>query len=273
MGDDFVPKRVLITGAAGAVGSVLREGLQGCYGHLRLTDIASLGEAGKGEELVAADITDEVSLDAAMANVDCVVHLAGIADEASWDRVLSLAIDGCYKVFEAARRAGVRRIVYASSNHAIGFYRRKKTVDAAVPLRPDGRYGVSKAFGEGLSRMYADKYGMSVACVRLGSFRALPEDRRALMTWISHRDTVQLFRRCIEHPNYHFAVIYGVSNNTRNTWDNSAVDWLGYRPQDNAEDHVESVMAQPNREDAIASIFHGGSFCSAEFSGNTEEID
>lgn len=273
MDDDFVPKRVLITGAAGAVGSVLREGLQSCYDHLRLTDIASLGEAGRGEELVTTDITDEVSLDAAMADVDCVVHLAGIADEANWDRVLSLAIDGCYKVFEAARRAGVRRIVYASSNHAIGFYRREQSVDTNVPLRPDGRYGVGKAFGEALGRMYADKYGMSVACVRIGSFRALPEDRRQLMTWLSHRDTVQLFRRCIEHPDYHFMVIYGVSNNTRNVWDNSKVDWLGYRPQDNAEDHVESLMAQPNQEDAIARIYHGGSFCSAEFSGNTKNID
>ena len=185
MVDAVVPNRVLITGAAGAVGSVLRTGLQGRYSHLRLTDIVTLGEAEAGEELVMADILDASSLDAAMADVDCVVHLAGIADEDTWDRVLSLTIDGCYKVFEAARRAGVRRIVYASSNHAIGFYRREQSLDTDVPLRPDGRYGVSNAFGEVLGRMYADKYGMSVACVRIGSFRAFPEDRRQLMTWIS----------------------------------------------------------------------------------------
>ena len=273
MADVLAPNRVLITGAAGAVGSVLRDGFQGCYDHLRLTDIAPLGKARDGEELVVADILDEASLDAAMADVDCVVHLAGIADEDDWEHVLSLTIDGCFKVFEAARRAGVRRMVYASSNHAIGFYRREQSVDTDVPLRPDGRYGVGKAFGEGLGRLYADKYGMSVACVRIGSFRAFPEDRRQLTTWISHRDAVQLFRRCIDHPDYHFVVVYGVSNNDRNAWDNSKVDWLGYRPQDNAERYVDEVMMQPDREDKIARALHGGSFCSAEFSGDLAKLD
>ena len=273
MVDAIAPNRVLITGAAGAVGSVLRTGLQGRYGHLRLTDIVPLGEAEAGEELIMADILDAASMDAAMADVDCVVHLAGIADEDTWERVLSLTIDGCYKVFEAARRAGVRRIVYASSNHAIGFYRREQSLDTDVPLRPDGRYGVSKAFGEGLSRMYADKYGMSVACVRIGSFRAFPEDRRQLMTWISHRDTVQLFRRCIEHPDYHFAVVYGVSDNDRNVWDNTKVAWLGYRPQDNAEDYADKLMMQPDEESEVARALHGGRFCSDEFSGNLESVD
>lgn len=273
MADAFVPNRVLITGAAGSVGSVLRTGLQGRYSHLRLTDIVTLGEAEAGEELVKADILDASSLDAAMADVDCVVHLAGIADEDTWDRVLSLTIDGCYKVFEAARRAGVRRIVYASSNHAIGFYRREQSLDTDVPLRPDGRYGVSNAFGELLGRMYADKYGMSVACIRIGSFRALPEDRRQLMTWISHRDTVQLFRRCIEYPDYHFTVVYGVSDNTRNNWDNTEVAWLGYRPQDNAEDYADKVLMQPDEEDEVARALHGGSFSSLEFSGKLEDID
>ena len=273
MVDVTAPKRVLITGAAGAVGNALRAGLQGRYRHLRLTDIAPLGEAGTGEELVIADMLDAESLDVAMADVDCVVHLAGIADEDTWERVLSLTIDGCYQVFEAARRAGVRRIVYASSNHAIGFYRREQSLDTDVPLRPDGRYGVSNAFGELLGRMYADKYGMSVACVRIGSFRARPEDRRQLMTWISHRDTVQLFRRCIEYPDYHYAIVYGVSDNTRNYWDNSKVSWLGYRPQDNAEDYADKVMKLPDEEDEVARALHGGRFCSAEFSGKLEDLD
>lgn len=266
MAEAFTAKRVLITGAAGAVGSVLRAGLGGRYELLRLSDIAELGEAGPGEEIVYADILNDHELDAAVAGVDCVVHLAGLAQEDSWERVLSLTIDGCFRVFEAARRAGVKRIVYASSNHAVGFYPRSQVVGTDVPLRPDGRYGVSKAFGEALGRMYADKHGMSVACVRIGSFRPRPQDRRQLQTWISHRDTVQLFQRCIEHPAYDFCVVYGVSNNKRELWDNSAVVWLGYEPQDNAEAYVDEILALPDDEDEVARKLHGGSFCSLEYS-------
>ena len=212
MGDVYEARRVLITGAAGDVGSVLRAGLANRYELLRLSDIADLGEASAGEE-----------------------------------------------------------IVYASSNHAVGFYARDHVVGTDAPLRPDGRYGVSKAFGEALGRMYADKHGMSVACVRIGSFRAKPQDRRQLLTWISHRDTVQLFQRVIEHPAYEFCVVFGVSNNSRRIWDNSAVDWLGYAPEDNAEDYLEEVQALPDNEDEVARQFHGGSFCSDEFTADGKE--
>lgn len=273
MGESWEPKRVLITGAAGSVGSALRKGLAGCYPHLRLTDIAPLGEAAPGEELVRADMLDDDGLARVMEGVDCVVHLAGLADEDRWDRVLSLAIDGCYRVFEAARRAGVRRIVYASSNHVVGFYRRNRPLDTDVLLRPDGRYGVSNLFGEALGRMYADKYGMSVACVRIGSFREKPEDMRQLMTWLSHRDAVALFRRCIEIQQFHFVTVYGVSNNARNIWDNSKVEWLGYEPKDNAEDYADALFKRPDNEDDVARLFHGGGFCSIEFSGDPEKID
>lgn len=273
MSEGFSPKRVLITGAAGSVGSVLRAGLQGRYAHLRVTDIAPLGDAGEGEEIAYADMLDDAALEVAMKDVDCVVHLAGLADEDSWEKVLSLTIDGCYRVFEAARRAGVQRVVYASSNHAIGFHRRDRPLDLDVPLRPDGRYGVSNAFGELLGRLYADKYGISVACVRIGSFRPKPEDRRQLMIWLSHRDAVQLFRRCIEHPDYQHLVVYGVSNNDQNIWDNSDVDWLGYSPQDNAETYRAEIMALPDDEDNVARLFHGGRFCSVEFEGKIDRID
>ncbi|MEQ8515009.1 MAG: NAD(P)-dependent oxidoreductase [Chromatocurvus sp.] len=265
MTESLTPKRVLITGAAGTVGSVLRAGLESRYELLRLLDIAPLGEAGAREEVVYADILDDHHLDAAMAGIDCVVHLAGVAQESSWERILSLTIDGCFRVFEAARRAGVKRIVYASSNHAVGFYPRSQVIGTDVSLRPDGRYGVSKAFGEALGRMYADKHGISVACVRIGSFRPQPEDRRQLLTWISHRDTVQLFQRCIEHPGFDFCVVYGVSNNERELWDNSAVAWLGYEPKDNAEDYADEILSRPDDEDEVARDLHGGSFCSLEF--------
>lgn len=272
MSKQFAAKRVLITGAAGTVGSVLRDGFRSQYPFLRLTDIVPMGDALLGEEIILADMLDMDALAKVMVGVDCVVHLAGLADEDTWDTVCALAIDGCYKVFEAARLAGVKRIIYASSNHAIGFYPRSKALDSDVALRPDGRYGVSNAFGELLGRMYADKYGMSVACIRIGSFREKPEDRRQLMTWLSHRDAVQLFRCCIEYPNYHFVVAYGVSANTRNIWDNTNVSWLGYAPQDNAEDYSSEIMALPDEEDDVARALHGGRFCSDEFTGDLSKI-
>ena len=268
----YRPGRVLITGAAGSVGSALRAGFQGVYEHLRLTDIRPLGVPAANEEIVLADMLDEDALAAAMKDVDCVVHLAGIADEDTWERVLSLAIDGCFQVFEAARKAGVRRVVYASSHHAVGFYPRSEGLDTDVGLRPDGRYGASNAFGEMIGRLYADKYGMSVACVRIGSFRKRPEDRRQLMTWLSHPDAVRLFRRCVDHPDYHYVIVYGVSRNDRNKWDNSKVAWLGYEPKDNAEEFAAEILARPDTEDPVAKCFHGGRFCSVEFSGDTSKV-
>ncbi len=140
-------------------------------------------------------------------------------------------IEGCYNVFEAARRQNVRRVVFASSNHAIGYHRREKFLDDTVQPRPDSLYGVSKVFGEALGRMYADKYGMSVACLRIGTFRTpdRPSEARQLLTWISHRDMAQLTARCVEHASYHFTVVYGVSNNLRNRWDNSNAKFLAMR--------------------------------------------
>lgn len=273
MSAHYAPRRVLITGAAGSVGSVLRAGLKGAYPHLRLTDIAPMGEAAEGEEIMLADMRDMAALGPVMEDVDCVIHLAGLADEDSWDAVRDLAIDGCYKVFEAARLAGVKRIVYASSNHAIGFHRRAKPLDLEVPLRPDGRYGVSNAFGELLGRLYADKYGLSFAAIRIGSFRPQPEDRRQLMTWLSHRDAVQLFKRCVDYPDYHVLTAYGVSANTRNVWSNADIDWLGYEPQDNAEDYAAGILAKADNEDDVARALHGGRFCSDEFTGDLSKID
>lgn len=267
--------RVLITGAAGNIGRTLRAHLKGRYALLRLTDIAPQEDAGAGEEVATVDIGDMAALENSMRGIDCVIHLAGVPEEAPWDKVLPLNIEGCYNVFEAARRAGVRRVVFASSNHAVGFHRRETFIDTRVEPRPDGRYGVSKVFGEAVGRLYADKYGLSVACLRIGSFRPdnRPSESRHLLTWISHRDMAQLARRCLEHPGYHFVVVYGVSNNLRNRWDNTPVKFLGYRPQDNAEDFAAQVLATSPPEDPVAAQFHGGMYCPIEFVGDTSRID
>ena len=268
-------KRVLITGAAGIIGRCLRAGLQGAYDELRLADIAPQEPAGPGETVLRTDIRDMAALEAAMQSIDCVVHLAGIPVEGPWETVRDLNIDGCYNAFEAAHRQGVKRFIFASSNHAIGFHRRDKVLDSQVVPRPDTRYGASKVFGEALGRLYADKHGLSVACLRIGTFRVPdePSESRQLLSWISHRDMAQLVRRCIDHPDYHYLVAYGVSNNKRSRWSNADVDFLGYRPQDDSEIFAERILAKGVVEDPIAARFHGGFFCPLEFDGDVDRID
>jgi uronate dehydrogenase len=268
-------QRILITGAAGKIGDALRKGLRGGYPLIRLLDIAPLGTAEAGEEIVAADICDMAALENAMAGIDCVVHLAGASEEAEWEKVLPLNIEGCFNVYEAARRQGVKRVVFASSNHAVGFHRRERFLDNTVAVRPDSRYGASKVFGEALGRLYADKHGLSVACLRIGTFRTpdRPIDARGLLTWLSHSDMVQLARRCIDHPNYHFVIVYGVSRNLRSRWDNTNVKFLGYRPEDDSEVFAAEILAQGNKENEIAAQFHGAHYCPMEFTGDTSQID
>jgi len=266
--------RVLITGAAGNIGKCLREQLRGRYALLRLADIAQQEPAREGEEVCAIDVRDIDSVERCMQGIDCVIHLAGIPGVDTWENILPLNIDGCYNVFEAARRQGVPRVIFASSNHAVGYHRREKFLDNTVQPRPDSLYGVSKVFGEALGRMYADKFGMSVACLRIGTFRTPdhPSESRQLLTWISHRDMAELARCCIEHESYHFVVVYGVSNNLRNRWDNSNVKFLGYQPQDDSEVFAAEILAKNIPEDPIAAQFHGGFYCPLEFVGTTERI-
>lgn len=267
--------RILITGAAGAIGKVLRASLRGKYPILRLSDIVPLGDAGEGEELIVANIEDMSACESMMQGVDCVVHLGGVAFEDAWEKIQPANIAGCYNIFEAARRQGVKRVIFASSNHAVGFHRRERIIDTTVVPRPDTRYGVAKVFGEAVGRLYADKYGLSVASLRIGTFRDpdRPDNARQLLTWISHRDIVQLVTRCIDHPDYHYIVIYGVSNNTRSRWDNSLVDFLGYRPQDDSEIYAQEILAKDEKENEISAQFHGGFFCPMEFAGDVDRIE
>ena len=265
--------RILITGAAGEIGSTLRAGLRGAYSLLRLTDVRPLPDAGPGEETMHADLTDERSLAAIMKDIECVVHLGGVPREAPWTAILPNNIEGTYNVFEAARAAGVKRIVFASSNHTIGYYRTGRRVGVEEPPRPDSRYGVSKVFGEALGRLYADKHGLEVACLRIGSFRKEPGDHRQLATWISHRDTVQLVRRCIDAPAFHFIVLYGVSANTRARWNNPHAALIGYAPEDDAEEYAERLPAPATDGTDPAVECHGGPFCGLEFDGDLDRIE
>ena len=181
-------QRVLITGAAGGIGTGLRRTLAGVYPALRLSDIRDIGDAAPGEECVTVDLADMDAVENLCAGVDGIVHLGGIAGEASWERILESNIVGTRNVFEAARRQGVRRVIMATSNHAVGFYRRDEVIDHRVPVRPDSRYGLSKAFGEAIGALYADRHEIGVFCIRIGNYGDEPLDKRRLSIWISPRD-------------------------------------------------------------------------------------
>ena len=266
--------RVLITGAAGHIGKVLRQGLRGRYPLLRLSDIVPMGEAGPSEETVVADVQDFAATHASMKGIDCVIHLGALPVEYPWEQILPINIAGTYNVFEAARQQGVKRVVFASSNHAIGYYRRSQRIDHTAQPRPDSRYGVSKAFGEALGHMYADKHGMSVISLRIGSCKERPTERRQLSTWLSHRDTIQLVQRCIDVAQVHYLVAYGVSNNPRSWWDNAAaMQLLGYVPQDSAEEFAAEILGRDEQVDPVYELCQGGPFCSAEFDGDASLIE
>ena len=268
-------QRVLITGAAGTIGSVLRDGLRGRYPVLRLTDRAPLGKAQAGEEIVEnLDLADLAGLEAAMQGIDAVVHLAGTPVEQAWEPVLNNNIIGLYNTYEAARRQGVRRIVFASSNHTVGFHPRGRHIDETVPPRPDGRYGVSKVFAEALGRLYADKHGMEIINLRIGSFQPRPKNVRMLNTWLSHRDCVHLVDVALRAAGIQFEIIYGVSANSRNRWHDSLAARIGYEPQDNAEDYAEEILAsmKPEDEPLVERMFHGGEYCNMEFDGDLAKI-
>ncbi len=235
-------KRILITGASGNIGKVLRTGLKDRY-DLRLLYHATVLPAESGEEVCVASITDLDKMIEAEEGVDAVVHMAGnSSEEASFEEVLETNMRGTYTVYEAARRTGVNRVVFASTNHVTGFYEKEGTYTTPeMPARPDSYYGVSKAFGEDLSRYYVDAFGLSVICLRIGSCEPEEslihrEDDRFLSTWLSHKDVVQLVWRSIEATSIRFGIYYGISNNTRAYWDlQNAREELGYAPEDNAE--------------------------------------
>ncbi|WP_181805051.1 NAD-dependent epimerase/dehydratase family protein [Streptomyces shenzhenensis] len=236
------PPTVLLTGAAGRVGTYLRAGLPRLGWRLRCLD-RFLPPEDDGLEWVAGDITDPRDLAVATEGVSAVVHLAGIAHETDFPALLHANIDGTYQVFEAARRAGVRRVLYASSNHAVGRHEAPALLDGAARARPDTLYGVSKAFGEALGSYYADKYGMSVAALRIGSCFERPSELRHLATWLSPGDAVRLTDAVLRAPRLRFATLNGISANSRAWWELDSARAFGYEPQDDAERYAAELLA------------------------------
>ncbi len=258
-------KRLLITGAAGGLGRILRAGLAGYADGLRLSDIAEMAPAGSGEETIVCDLADREAVLALAEGCDGIVHLGGISVEAAFDDLLRSNLLGTYNLYEAARRAGGPRVLFASSNHAIGFHPRTARLDETAPLRPDSLYGVAKCYGEALSRYYFDKFGVESVCVRIGSCFPEPGDRRQLSTWLSPKDFVSLVKTVFDAPVTGHLIVYGVSNNRQTWWSNDHASFLGWAPQDSSEAFrakVEAANPPGNREDPAA-IFQGGSFAAA----------
>ena len=268
-------RRLLITGAAGEIGSVIRPALQDTAGSIRLLDKRPIPDAA-GAEVLTGDITDAALIDEAMVGVDCLFHLAGIPRETggSPDEILEANVIGTHAVFTAARQHGVKRVIFASSNHVIGFYPAEEPVGPDVPPRPSGFYGASKAYGEALARLHADKFGMEVACLRIGAFRARPGNARELGAWISHGDMAALARACVLAPSFHFLVLYGVSANSRAKWggDGAARAHIGFTPRDNAEDWAAELADKAAAPGSPAARFHGGSICEIGFQGGPDRV-
>jgi uronate dehydrogenase len=259
-------KTVLITGAAGDVGTHLRQQLGGKY-NLRLSDIKPL-KPGKGETFMKADVSKMKDMLRVTKGVDAIVHLGGFSVEGPWETILEANIIGCYNTFEAARLNGVKRILFATSNHAVGYYRRDETIDHRVYPKPDSRYGVSKAFGEMLGSLYSSKYGMEVFNMRIGNVNPRPVDKRRLSIWISPRDIAQLVSIGIDHPDVKFEIVYGISGNQRAWYDNSNAHRLGYRPQDESERYAADVLAKHAPEHPEVAKYQGGTFVLAEIGGD-----
>jgi uronate dehydrogenase len=254
--------RLLLTGAAGGLGRELRRRLLPHCEHLRLSDITDLGAAAPGEELVTTRLEDAAAVLDLLQGVDAVVHLGGVSTEQPWSDILPANIVGVYNLYEAARQHRIKRVVFASSNHVTGFYRQDEVIDARAPVRPDGLYGVSKAFGENLSRFYFDRYGIETVCVRIGSSFPAPRDRRMLSTWLSYDDLERLVVACLTAPVAGHTVLYGMSDNSASWWDNRGAAHLGYRPQDSSEPfRAAAQVRQPQLDvsDPVV-VFQGGGF-------------
>jgi uronate dehydrogenase len=266
--------RILMTGAAGGIGTSLRKLLPPIYPDLLLSDLKAPADLGKDEKFRAADLADLAQVEAICEGVDGILHFGGYSVEGPWDSILQSNIIGGYNLFEAARKQGVKRVVFASSNHAVGFYPRHHRIGTDVTARPDSRYGVSKVFGEAVGALYADKHGLGVTCLRIGNFGEMPLDHRRLSIWLKPEDLVQLCRIGLDHPDIHFEIFYGASYNERAWWDNHRAYELGYRPTGRAEDFREHAMAEQAKlkPDPVGDYYQGGTFCSMEFDGDKGRI-
>lgn len=265
--------KLLITGAAGNVATLLRPQFEAADPDLAWSDRVRPDWADDATDFRHADLTNPDEIKRALEGVTKIIHLGGQATEADWETVRLANIEGLQNLLEMAKGTGVKRFVFASSVHAVGFYPRARRISIQDPTRPDGFYGASKAFGESLCALYADKHGLRCLSIRIGNVNPAPIDKRRLSIWIHPEDLFQLCRIGLDHPDIHNQIVFGMSDNKRAWWDNSVAAGLGYRPRHRSEDYAESVLARPEQPDRISDRFQGGTFCADGFTGDLQRTE
>jgi len=263
-------KKIVLTGAAGRLGSYLREPLTKMADELVSSDIIDdIGKLYPGETYHVGDLASLDDMLRILEGAEMVVHMGAHADEGPFEQLLGPNFVGAYNIWEAAYRNGLRRVIYGSSIHAVGMHLKNEFIDTEVRHRPDTFYGLAKCFAEDLGSLYWDKRGLESVHMRILSCAQVTSSR-ALGTWLSYADLIQLTQRCIETPTTGFTVVYGVSNNDRVPVDNAKASFLGYRPKDNAEQFAEKVLAEepPVDPQDSGSLCHGGPFASVSL-GNS----
>jgi uronate dehydrogenase len=259
-------QRIVLTGASGSLGTLLRKPLSEMTNVLRLSDIKEIQDQSSHEEVVTGDLADAGAVSRMTRDVDAVVHMGGaVGAELPFEEILQSNLLGFKNLYEACRKNGVKRVIWGSSNHAFGFYPRTQRIDASATPRPDSFYGVSKVFGEAMAQYYWDKFKLESVSIRIGSCFPKPTDRRMLTTWQSYPDFVHLVECCLRAPRVEHTIVYGVSNNDSQLWDNRMAAHLGYRPKDNAESFRAEIEAQspPHGRDDLNIAVHGGRFAAA----------
>lgn len=258
-------KRLLLTGAAGGLGKILRDRIKPWADVVVLSDIVDLGNAREGEEIFQCDLADKTAVMKMMKGVDVVLHFGGISTESTFDNIMHANILGTANIYEAAHKQGVKRIIFASSNHTVGFYRNTDCIDTTAPTRPDSFYGVSKCFGEQLASYYWDRTGLETVSLRIGSSYPEPKDRRMMVTWLSFDDLIEALRRSLFATRVGYTILFGMSDNDIVWWDNSKSAHLGYKPKNSSSQFNAHFQDDGQHLSQCSSeTYHGGAFALAE---------
>jgi len=255
-------QRLLLTGAGGGLGTMLRERIKPWAEVVRLSDVRAIPGAGAGEEVVQCDLADREAVMALLDGVDAVLHFGGVSVEDRFETIMNANILGLHHLYEAVHKRGIRRVIYASSSHVVGYYPTTQVVDAGAPLRPDGIYGVSKCFGEALSRYYYDRFGIETVCLRIGSSFDEPRNPRMMATFLAYDDLVELVRCALFTPRVGHTITYGVSDNPVRWWDNGQAAHLGFVPKHSSSRFAERFPQTGTWPPAgdVTATYQGGPF-------------
>lgn len=255
-------RRILFTGAAGNLGRRLRDHLHRFADVVRLSDVVDIGPLAPHEEFVRCDLADRDAVLRMCEGVDAILHFGGISTEETFAPIMQANILGVVNLYEAVHKLGIRRVVFASTNHTMGMYKTTDLVDATMPTRPDGYYGLSKVFGEQVSRYYWDRFGVETVCIRIGYCWPEATTYRQMVTWLSLDDLLRLLERALTTPRVGHTIAFGISDNPGHWWDDRHAAFLAYQPQDSSTQfahRLPDTMAFPPPDD-ITTLYQGGAF-------------